>query len=686
MNTLFFRLLSHEDKAEGLSEALDAVSHCYAHNSVVHAVEPSSFRQMPRSPFAYWVSENMRRLFTELPPFEGDGRTVKQGLATADDFRFVRAWWEVPSTCTLDGATGPNWREDVATFQAWCRRRNLEGKRWVPFAKGGAYSPYYADLHLVVNWEREGDEIRSFDRAFIRNESYYFRPGLTWPRRTQLGLNMRAYPAGAIFADKGPVAFVHQDDLSSYLGLANSHAFGVVISLQMAFGSYEVGLVQRSPIPDCTGLNGKQLGELTQSIITTKQSLDTADETSHAFVLPTLLQVTGDMLEERAQSWANQVTETAERLTDLQQKIDAVAYQLYGTSEQDQRVIHASLKEEDTDGEDDAEEIEAESTLTTDSPGLITELLSYVLGTTLGRWDIRYATRQIACPELPDPFAPLPVCSPGMLVNAHGLPAEPEDIPRDYPIRISWSGILVDDEGHPDDIIGRVREAFEIIWQHYASEIEHEACDILGVRSLRDYFAKLNNFFANHLKRYSKSRRQAPIYWPLQTPSGSYTLWLYYHRLRDQTLYTCVNDFVEPKLRDIADQLNILHAKTNRSRQEERELERLMNFEHDLKDFRDELLRVARFWKPNLNDGAQITAAPLWKLFQHRPWQRKLKDTWDKLERGDYDWAHLAFSIWPDRVRDRCKHDKSLAIAHDLEELYEEPPEQPRARRRRQRD
>jgi hypothetical protein len=76
----------------------------------------------------------------------------------------------------------------------------------------------------------------------------------------------------------------------------------------------------------------------------------------------------------------------------------------------------------------------------------------------------------------------------------------------------------------------------------------------------------------------------------------------------------------------------------------------------------------------------------LWKLFQHKPWQKKLKDTWGKLENGDYDWAHLACSIWPARVRDRCKHDKSLAIAHGLEELYEEPPEQPRTKRGRKRE
>jgi len=62
------------------------------------------------------------------------------------------------------------------------------------------------------------------------------------------------------------------------------------------------------------------------------------------------------------------------------------------------------------------------------------------------------------------------------------------------------------------------------------------------------------------------------------------------------------------------------------------------------------------------------------RLFQHKPWQKKLKETWESLERGNYDWAHLAYSIWPERVREQCKADKSLAIAHGLEQLYVEPP------------
>jgi len=202
--------------------------------------------------------------------------------------------------------------------------------------------------------------------------------------------------------------------------------------------------------------------------------------------------------------------------------------------------------------------------------------------------------------------------------------------------------------------------------------IEHEACEILGVESLRDYFRKPAGFFADHLKRYSKSRHQAPIYWPISTASGSYMLWIYYHRLTPDTLYKCLQQFVIPKLADVEKELAHLRgvlAANEGGAKERKRLEELEDFRRELIELRTELELWAPRWKPNLNDGVLITAAPLWKLFRLPKWQKDLKTCWQELEKGDYDWAHLAYTLWPDRVREKCKTDRSLAIAHGLEAL-----------------
>jgi hypothetical protein len=72
------------------------------------------------------------------------------------------------------------------------------------------------------------------------------------------------------------------------------------------------------------------------------------------------------------------------------------------------------------------------------------------------------------------------------------------------------SGVLAEDEGHPHDIIERVRNAAAEIWADKAGSIEENACRVLGSQSLREYFRKPSGFFADHLKRYTKSSRKAP--------------------------------------------------------------------------------------------------------------------------------------------------------------------------------
>jgi hypothetical protein len=147
-------------------------------------------------------------------------------------------------------------------------------------------------------------------------------------------------------------------------------------------------------------------------------------------------------------------------------------------------------------------------------------------------------------------------------------------------------------------------------------------------------------------------------------------LWFYYHGLNDQTLYKAVNDFVDHRLREeIKPQLIKLRNLKERTSTQEDELSNLTELESELEQFKADLLEIAAFWKPNLNDGVQITAAPLWKFFRHTAWRNKLKETWEELKAGDYDWAHLALSIWPERVvKEKCITDRSIAIAHDLEE------------------
>jgi hypothetical protein len=218
----------------------------------------------------------------------------------------------------------------------------------------------------------------------------------------------------------------------------------------------------------------------------------------------------------RLANWELQLIEAERQLTEYQVEIDDIALRLYGIERQDQWAIQERFGtlEPSRDGVERDPDTEDEATATEPivaSRQLITDLLSYAVGCTCGRWDVRFVTEEQQPPVLPDPFAPLPVCSPGMLTGNDGLLLCKS--PLDYPLRVSWDGILVDDLGPDDanprreDIVRRVREILDLIWGAGSEAIEQEVCEILGVRDLREYFRRPTGFFDDHRKRYSKSRR-----------------------------------------------------------------------------------------------------------------------------------------------------------------------------------
>jgi hypothetical protein len=216
-----------------------------------------------------------------------------------------------------------------------------------------------------------------------------------------------------------------------------------------------------------------------------------------------------------------------------------------------------------------------------------------------------------------------------------------------YPLSIDWDGILVDDPDHSDDIVRRVCDVLEVIWRDGAEAIEKEACEILGIKDLRDYFRKPGNgsFWMDHVKRYSKSRRKAPIYWYLRSAKGNYGLWLYYHRLDKDILFKALLNYVEPKIRLEESRLGSLRSQrtgagdTGKTDNKlDKEIEKQEDFLSELRDFEEKLRRVANLdLDPDLNDGVVLNIAPLYELV---PW-KEAKNYWEELLKGKYEWSSI---------------------------------------------
>jgi hypothetical protein len=632
--------------------------------SQVFIRRPSLFEQLPQSAWAYWVSEKTLAAFREHPTIEPDFARVCVGVQTNDDFRFVRVWWEVASNSL--GSSNEN---------------SSSGCGWAPFLKGGDSTPFFSDILSVINWLNEGDELKAFITIGengghwsrkICNPEYFFREGLSWALRTNY-FSPHVVPRGCIPSVSRYLAVANGISPLSLVTYLNSPVYDFFVKLTMEKWlqpKFIVSSVKRLPFSSLLARkSSEQIDVAAFRLLRQLTAIAQDSEVSRYAVpwrlmsLPTLASVA-----ESRRAAAEAVLKQRAAIVD-----DATAqlFESFHISDEDlykPEVADLSLPEDcDVEARDDI----------VDAGRVASGSVSYVLGFVFGRWDVRYGTGEQPALELPDPFAPLPVCPPGMLQGQDGLPLSPEagrQLRADgrYPLDVAWDGMLVDDPEHPLDVERRVHDVLTVLWGDRVDAIQQEACALLGVPTLREWFRRPAGFFADHLKRYSKSRRKAPIYWPISTISSSYTVWLYYHRFSKDTFFKVREIVVEKKgyeqrkLQRLKEQYG-----TQPTRSQAKETETQEKIANEIKAMCEEIDRIAPLWNPNLNDGVIINFAPLWRLVpQHKAWQKECKECWDELVAGNYDWAHLAMHLWPERVVPKCVEDASLAIAHGLEETF----------------
>ncbi len=235
-------------------------------------------------------------------------------------------------------------------------------------------------------------------------------------------------------------------------------------------------------------------------------------------------------------------------------------------------------------------------------------------------------------------------------------------------------GVMVLDEGHPDDLAAKVFQALQtMLGEEAAREVVSVGTGKEGEpeESLRKYFA--SKFFKEHIQQY----RKRPVYWLLQSPRKKYGVWLFHEKLTRDTLYRIRGDeyvgskikLLESHMADLREQMNAIEGRERRRLEKE-----MADMEEVLDNIREFARRIdavlQRGYTPHIDDGVLINIAPLWELIPS--WQAEPKKCWQALERGDYDWSHQAMDHWPERVREKCKTNKSYAIAHGLDEGYSE--------------
>jgi hypothetical protein len=659
---VFIRALHEEDRKQAIHNSIRGLANGRPDRNTYFTCL-SQFNILSGSPLVYWLSRQAMLALAKWPKLKDAAGDVKQGLATDDDPRFARAVWEIPADN---------------------RRYGNNGKDWAPYIKAGASQPWFSPITLLVNWGGDAAQLWANLNAQgkVRSniwmlkdtiKNYFFRPGFSW---TQRAVRFIPYvvPQGCIPSASRYVAYPYQENMFSMLGIASSNissSFFRFYGDKFHFPKYMVETVKLMPWPLISESLAHRLHCKAIKEVQSRRRAYQNHEPYQEFTLP--LSIWDDGAESTALEFSLSSFLGEDLELDIAQACGLDA-ESAGSVTRDLREALSCRSDFD---EEQEEQDQSDFVIDISMEARAESLTSYLVGCALGRWDIRYATGESVPPDLSDPFAETPICPPGQLQASDGLPAKQEDIPSSYPLSIPWDGILVDDPGHSLDIEFRAREAILVIWSNRSNDDIEDVIEnvrsCLGVPSLRDWFGRPANFFASHLKRYSKSRRQAPIYWQLSTGSGCYSVWLYYHRFTQDTLYLVLRDFAELRIRQAErDQLE-LESKWTLSGDAATRFQEVQALLQDLRIFKSELDLVAPLWNPNLNDGVIINHAILWRITPYTPWQKKCKECWDKLVKGDYDWAHLAFHLWPERVIPKCVTDRSLAIAHGLNErLWQE--------------
>ena len=191
-----------------------------------------------------------------------------------------------------------------------------------------------------------------------------------------------------------------------------------------------------------------------------------------------------------------------------------------------------------------------------------------------------------------------------MLLGPDGFPAA--NAPAGYPLELAPGRLLVDEPGHRWDIEAAVLNAARALLED-PTAIVAEILYVLGRNTVRDYLRR--QYFKEHLSRYSKSRRKAPVYWPLTVPSRSWGVWLYAPILSRETLYAIAAEAAR-RQRLAVDAIARLQREQEQSapsrpaRKVADELDTEAKLLEELRIFRAEAEKVASLgWEPDLDDG-----------------------------------------------------------------------------------
>ncbi len=532
------------------------------------------------------------------------------------------------------------------------------------YYNGGPYTLFYKAYRDIVYWNES--IIRADNQTNVRNLEYQKQKGVGFGKRGEF-IDAHILKGGSFFTSEGiSIPAISENESFAVCSFINS------ILSQNTINSYcgehkQAGYVNLLPMPDYAHRQS-DIERIVNAIIDIKRKWFSLDETNleyHGLIAQMDLQ---DGIEAGLDKMQEQLTADYAQYTELVKENDDLWMDLAD-------IDRGSEFRQTLNGYkarrpyEELLSIDGASCQNVIGKAVMAqEIVMELVGMAFGRWNTAYAKGEQTVPAFGDVFDALPFM-PVVSQGNEPCPAQ-LDVPAD--------GILSNDADSTLCLASHVREVMHWLWGDRADDREYELCQLIGCKSLQAYLASPTGFFDYHFKRYTKSRRKAPIYWLLASANGTVDYWVYYPKLTKNTLPQLVNG-LRAEAEALRSRLNAALTAHDKS------VEATVRAEQEqVEGMQEELNRIiASGYEPCHDDGVPVTAAPLLQLIPHRAWRQECEKNMEALAKGDYDWSHLAMSLYPARVTQKAKKNWCLALTHGLEHLCENKPKENKPRKKK---
>lgn len=499
----------------------------------------TDFEKIPGSPIGYWLSEKIIKIFDTNKNL-GDFAEAKQGLATANNERFLRYWTEISLNNSSKQITSSN-------------ETNNNHVKWYPYNKGGEFKKWYGNQLHVVNWKNKGEEVKNFKNregkqlSVVRNPKYHFKSSISWSDVTSSKNAFRFYENGFIHDACAHSSFGQDEKwrfcLMAFCNLEIASDLSKLLNPTMHF---HVGYFNKLPyfvnfFNDSTFVLSKRAVELSKKDWNSR-------ETSWDFCQNELISLLKQSANINLPLFTNLnllKTHKTSQFIELHQneeELNRIFIDIYGLQDEltpdvpleeitilQQELDRSALAKLNKKLKRDPETLEVlnydKIELPFDLKEVMAQLVSYAVGCMFGRYSLDKEGLILANQgeTLQEYIQKIGISAP---FNNHFMPDEDNIIP------------VLDEDWFEDDISGRFRQFLKVAFgtEHFDENLAFvEQC--LG-KDVRTYFAR--DFYPDHIRRYKKR----PIYWMFSSPRGAFNVLIYMHRYTPDTASNILNGYL----------------------------------------------------------------------------------------------------------------------------------------------